>query len=626
MFKAIVLFLSLGLTLFCNEILEIHDNFKSADASAFVYYFNDKNNLLSPDDILKEENLTKAPIGGQLKVGFGPIWSKLTLKNSASNLQNLLLHNPLPGTNSIDVHVYKNNTLFKSYLLGDMREQESREHVNRYALFELLLMPNEEVTIVSKVSNFNVHNISWKIDTPQMFVQKESRTLLYLSLAGGVFLTFIILNLIFFVIHKSIIYIYLALLVTMSFLYLFTINGILYQLDIGFNLHFLTAIAWITPSISSILFLGFAYHYFNMGQHYKKSVFFFKLLVFIHSMIILSYPLSFLVSEYFFFLVNLAGVAFGTIVILMFIIGLYMKAEGLKYYLAGQIIYLLVAIVYTAAVYGFIPYIETYRYGVTLGGLIEIALLMVAQTIKAKKQFDTLQRDKIILMEESRFLSIDQVVSNIVHQWKQPLTQLGTSVTLMETFINHNENDAIKQIKSELPKVNFSIDLMKNTLEEFSSGNNKSIEKAPFFPLENVQSILNILHTKIILFNVTVGLNIDKELQIVSYEHIFSNIMMNFIDNSLDQFHNQKTNLIEIDIKENWQSYIIRYTDNAGGITLSPIEQVFEYRVTTKEDTKTHGRGLAMVKMLVEDRLNGTIGVKNTNDGVEFLIVLKKEI
>jgi two-component system, sensor histidine kinase LadS len=625
-FKAIVLVLSLGLTLFANEIFEIQDDFKSADASAYVYYLNDKNNLHSPEDILKEENLTKAPIGGQLKLEFGPIYSKLALKNSSSTLQTLLLHNPLPGTNTIDVYVYKNNALFKTYLLGDMRKQESKAYVNRYALFELSLMPNEEVSVVSKVSNFNIHNISWQINTPQMFMEKESRTLIYLSLAGGIFFTFIILNLILFTIHKSIIYGYLAALVTMSFLYLFAVNGFLYQLDMGLSLDLLTAIAWITPSISSLFFLGFVYHYFNMSQRYKKSALSLKLLIFINTAIIVSYPLSFYVSHYFFILVNLSGVAFGATVIFMFIIGLYMKSEGLKFYLAGQIIYLLVAIVYTAAVFGFIPYVESYRYGITLGGLIEIALLMAAQTIKSKKQFDKLQRDKIILMEESRFLSIDHVVSNIVHQWKHPLAQVGTSMTLIETFIHHNEKDAIKQIKSELPKINFSLELMIKTLEEFSSGSSRKIQKAPFSPLETLQKILQILHTKIILLNVTVRLTIDEELQIVNYEHIFSNIMMNFIDNSLDQFHNQKTNLIEIDINEDSQNYIIRYTDNAGGITQEPIEQVFEYGITTKEESKTHGRGLAMVKMLVEDQLNGTIDVKNTHDGVEFLITLKKEV
>ena len=57
-----------------------------------------------------------------------------------------------------------------------------------------------------------------------------------------------------------------------------------------------------------------------------------------------------------------------------------------------------------------------------------------------------------------------------------------------------------------------------------------------------------------------------------------------------------------------------------------PIENVFEYHVSTKEDKNTHGRGLAMVKMLVEDRLNGNISVKNTHDGVEFLITLNKEL
>lgn len=626
MLKTIFFFLFLIVNLYAKNVLEIHNNFKTIDASPFISYINDQKETLKADDILKYDELLESPTKGQLKIQFGPIWSKLHLKNSSSSLENIILHNPLPGTNYIDVYIYKENKLIKSYSLGDMRAQDSKEYVNRHSLFELSLIPNEELTIISKISNFNVHNVSWTINNPQVFLEHESRTLIYLSLAGGIFLTFIVLNFVLFIINKSIVYLYISLLVLMSFLYLLSVNGFLYQLDIGISLTLITAIPWLTPNFSSFFFLGIAYYYFNVKILYKKSAYIVKALVFLNLLIILSYPLSFYFNKYFFILVNFSGVFFGVTVIFMFIIGLYMKTEGLKYYLIAQLIYLIAVIIYTVSIFGFMPYVEEYRHMMTLVGLLDIGLLMIAQIIKTKNEFHTLQQEKILLMEQSRFLSIEQVVSNIVHQWKNPLTHLGTSITLVEAFTELNHKDSLQKIKSELPKINFSIELMKNTIDEFSIGKNISIEKAPFYPLKNLHETLNILNSKITINKVNIELYIDEKLSIVGYEHIFSNIMMNFIDNSLDQFEDKPSNKIGIYIYKDTDSYIIKYTDNAGGIKVYPIENVFEYHVSTKEDKNTHGRGLAMVKMLVEDRLNGNISVKNTHDGVEFLITLNKEL
>ena len=69
------------------------------------------------------------------------------------------------------------------------------------------------------------------------------------------------------------------------------------------------------------------------------------------------------------------------------------------------------------------------------------------------------------------------------------------------------------------------------------------------------------------------------------------------------------------------------YKDNAGGIKIEPIEKVFEYFVTTKgtkETNENQGMGLAIVKMLVEDRLSGKITLKNIKNGVCFEINIPK--
>jgi signal transduction histidine kinase len=62
-------------------------------------------------------------------------------------------------------------------------------------------------------------------------------------------------------------------------------------------------------------------------------------------------------------------------------------------------------------------------------------------------------------------------------------------------------------------------------------------------------------------------------------------------------------------------------SDNGGGITLKPVERIFETFVSDKG--KDHmGMGLNIAKRLVEEILEGTIAVENIGPGARFTVTL----
>jgi len=64
--------------------------------------------------------------------------------------------------------------------------------------------------------------------------------------------------------------------------------------------------------------------------------------------------------------------------------------------------------------------------------------------------------------------------------------------------------------------------------------------------------------------------------------------------------------------------------DNGGGIKINPNERVFETFVSDKEDG--HGIGLAMCKVLVENKLQGNIKAFNQANGACFEIRIKNSL
>ena len=102
----LIIFLSINI--YANKILEIKDDFIAHNSTNFIYYIQDINNTQASSDILLSSDLTLAKVT-RLGAVKGPFWTRLEIKNSSNQIQNLALYNSRAGTNKIDVYIYKDN-------------------------------------------------------------------------------------------------------------------------------------------------------------------------------------------------------------------------------------------------------------------------------------------------------------------------------------------------------------------------------------------------------------------------------------------------------------------------------------------------------------------------------------
>ena len=69
---------------------------------------------------------------------------------------------------------------------------------------------------------------------------------------------------------------------------------------------------------------------------------------------------------------------------------------------------------------------------------------------------------------------------------------------------------------------------------------------------------------------------------------------------------------------------IIKIIDNGGNIDDSIITNIFDPYFSTKKNGT--GFGLYMAKVIIEDKMNGSIKVKNKNDTVVFTLTIPHNI
>ncbi|RBQ29407.1 sensor histidine kinase [Aliarcobacter vitoriensis] len=246
---------------------------------------------------------------------------------------------------------------------------------------------------------------------------------------------------------------------------------------------------------------------------------------------------------------------------------------------------------------------------------LESLILAFALSYKIKLSEDDKKRKQSLLIHQNRLSSMGEMVSNITHQWRQPLTHLGYLFMNIHTAFKHNKLNK-KYMEDKISEANNQISYMSETLKDFRDFYSIKKEKSDFGALKSIQKALNICSSSLSLYEIDVVVNGD-DFYICGYENEFSQVILNIISNAIDALNKNSVENPKISIELN--KNIICIFDNAKGI-YDIQDKIFEPYFTTK--VSGSGIGLYMSKTIIEDSFNGKLYHKNVDDGSMFCIDL----
>ena len=252
---------------------------------------------------------------------------------------------------------------------------------------------------------------------------------------------------------------------------------------------------------------------------------------------------------------------------------------------------------------------------------------------KVKLEIQKNEEKNRILIQQSRMASMGEMLENIAHQWRQPLSTISVCATGMEVKKKYNTLDDEEFFKS-INHIKKSTQYLSNTIDDFRN----------FFSKDKILTkinISNVINKALDLVSTTFNSNkivVVKHLEdinILSLENELIQVFMNIFINAKDALKEQKQEqpLLIITITKENGFLNIKIQDNANGIKEDIIDKIFEPYFTTKHKFKGTGIGLYMSKLLVEKHLNGSLLVSNKTFvyeekeyfGAEFIISLPLE-
>jgi len=227
-----------------------------------------------------------------------------------------------------------------------------------------------------------------------------------------------------------------------------------------------------------------------------------------------------------------------------------------------------------------------------------------------------------ILIQQGRQAALGEMISNIAHQWRQPLNILGLVVQGLQMTYGREEFSK-ESLDASVNKAMGLISHMSQTIDGFSSYFKPDKEKKPFKVNLAVSKTLYLIESSLKELDIDIKTIIAADTDINGYANEYSQVLFNILLNCRDAFEGSnidRQRVITITVfKENNRS-VVTIADNAGGIPEEVIDKIFDPYFTTKGPDKGTGIGLYMAKTIIEKNMEGRLAVRNTADGAEFRI------
>lgn len=237
------------------------------------------------------------------------------------------------------------------------------------------------------------------------------------------------------------------------------------------------------------------------------------------------------------------------------------------------------------------------------------------------KEEESIEKERIIIRQD-KLASMGEMIGNIAHQWRQPLTELGSILIHLDLSFEHGTltrkslDEMIKKSDKTISHMSQTIDDFRNFFTSDEKITNFCINDACKKALDLMGASLENNHIKLIFTE-------DETFYINGLQGELVQAILNILANAKDVLmsRNIPNPTICFNIFKKDDKCIIQIKDNAGGIKFEPINKIFEPYITSKHANTGTGIGLYMTKTIIEKNSQGTLLVYNDTDGATFEII-----
>ncbi|MDX9744805.1 MAG: ATP-binding protein, partial [Arcobacteraceae bacterium] len=244
---------------------------------------------------------------------------------------------------------------------------------------------------------------------------------------------------------------------------------------------------------------------------------------------------------------------------------------------------------------------------------------------KVDEEVENSKKKDAVLFEQTKYAQMGEMIGNIAHQWRQPLSVISTSasgIMMKKEFgvlTDEKENEMLESIINTALFLSKTIDTFRNYIKEEKELKDVVLQEAIYRDISIIEASLSGNYIELIN-----DINRVEPLTIRTLANELSQVIINLLNNAKDVLVERQIGepFIKIALQKEDEKAIITIEDNGGGIKDEILPKIFDPYFTTKHQSQGTGLGLYMSKEIIEKHLKGKLYGKNSAVGAVFTIEL----
>ena len=229
-----------------------------------------------------------------------------------------------------------------------------------------------------------------------------------------------------------------------------------------------------------------------------------------------------------------------------------------------------------------------------------------------------------LLEEQSKMAQMGSMLSNIAHQWKQPLAQINSKLIEMPLSLKLTSTDK-ESLDNSIESIEELTSYMATTLEDFITYFHPNKKKTNFTIKQTIDKAILLSNLKSSTEGIHIVVECSSDTKLLSYENELMQVLITLLINAEEAFDNKDIKNPTIKAISTVDKNIVKITiiDNAGGIEDNLVGKIFNPYFSTKNRNENSGIGLYMAKMIIEGSMQGKLEYEKVNDESNFKITIE---
>ncbi len=553
-----------------------------------------------------------------------------------------------PLLETVDLYLIDvSGTIVKYERLGTSQPFEDREVLSHHFISELPLNTLNDATLLLRVKTQSSMQLPLSILSSEDLFSEIEQNNFFVGIYYGIFIIILLYNIVLFIYTHDLNYLRYLLFLVSFILWQLSFDGLGIKYLWGDNRWMIEYGSSVFIVLSSFFALYFSRHFLNTSRYtprMDKVILFMMGVTSVMSVVSALFPYGTVIP------INAALASIMPFVLLLAGLGV-MRHEyrAARFYVAGWSSFLIATIIFAFNKFDLVPTFYGVNHVQQIGSAIEMIFLSLAlahrvyllqrEYIEKLNHLNDMLSDKVtvalsearlkdrLFVQQSRLAAMGEMIEQIAHQWRQPLHTLALINqdmyvkqklgTCDEAYFDNSH----ERIDEHLQYLSKTIDDFRNF---YKTDKSKSLEDVGTLVIDALN--LSDVFLKYAKIKTELNVTTNRKVHIAKNEMI--QVLLNLLKNAHDAIVEQKIahGKIIVTVEDHDEGGLrVSVEDNAGGISDSVMEKIFDIYFTTKDPEHGTGLGLHMSKYIIEESFGGKIWVENTRRGARFVIVLPYE-